>query len=506
LTQRRAVLPATAELMERIGWFIRLRWVAIVGVAVFVETGRRVLPVDFHLAHVLSTVALLALYNALATLYYRGLSGLSDRGPDGPGSMDGPGPAVARWMLPRTLRTMGYDPALVRAVYFVNVQMILDLGFLAALLHFTGGIENPLRMFFIFHVIIAGILLSRRATYFFATVALLFMAGVALGELAGFLPHYSLNAHWRPGGYLDLHLTLTQLFLLGTTLFITAYMGSSIGARLRTKELDVVILSEELDEKAERLKALLTQVRGAERVKSQYMRKVAHEIRGPLGTIQSALAVVLRRDGDLIEGEAKELIRRAERRAGELAEMTRELLALSRARDGTALSESARLRPVEIASRVLEEMMPRARESGVSLQVDLDSSIPEMEADPEGLIDLLTNLIGNAIRYTPAGGRVDFRMRKEGGELLLEVADTGIGIEEAVRGRIFEEFFRSESARALVPDGTGLGLAIVKAVIDQHGGTVALDSEVGKGTRFEVRLPLGEADHVPGSRPAGPEG
>lgn len=506
MTQRRAVLPVTAELMERIGWFIRLRWVAIAGVVAFVEAGRRILPVDLHLVPVLSTVALLGLYNVLATLYYRGLSGLSEAGRafSWPGAA--PGPWLARWLLPRTLRGLGYDPDLVRAVYFVNLQMIMDLGFLAALLHFTGGIENPLRMFFLFHVIIAGILLSRRATYLFATLALLLMAGVAMGELFGILPHYSLNAHWRTGGYLDLHLALTQLFLLGTTLFITAYMGSSIGARLRTRELEVVLLSRDLDEKAERLKTVLGQVRGAERLKSQYMRKVAHEIRGPLGTIRSALAVVLRRNQDLLDGEAKELIGRAERRAGELAEMTRELLALSRARDGSSLSESSRLNPVEIADRVLEEMRPRARESGVALNVDYTPTLPALKADAEGLLDLLTNLLGNAIRYTPPGGRVDFRMRAEGGDLVLEVADTGIGIEKEAQGRVFDEFFRSESARDFVPDGTGLGLAIVKAVVEQHGGTLALDSEVGRGTRFLVRLPLGGAGGASASRPSESEG
>jgi len=385
---------------------------------------------------------------------------------------------------------MPCDPEVIRAVYFVNVQMVVDLVFLAALIHFTGGIENPLRMFFLFHVIIAGILLSKRATYLYATLALLLMAVVALGEMMGWLTHYSLNAHWRSGGYLDPHLAGTQLFLLGTTLFITAYMGSSIGARLRHKELDVALLGRAVEEKAQRLEEAVQQVQAAERAKSQYMRKVAHELRGPLGTIQTALAVVLK---DLAEGVGQtglDLIRRAERRSGELAEMTRELLSLSRARDGKALAESAPVQPLDVVRRILEEAEPRAAEAGVTLNVRLPSELPVMAADADGLADLLANLLGNAIRYTPRGGSVRFSLSEKNGHLVLEVADTGIGIEEKALDRIYDEFYRSEAARAHASDGTGLGLAIAKAVVEQHGGSIAVESEVGRGTRFTVRIPL----------------
>ncbi len=488
--EKRTLLPATAELMERIGWFIRLRWVAVAGVALFVVAGRQFLPVDFHLPHVLTTVALLALYNGWATLFFRKLIPPTPVPATPPPPANAPPPLLAGWLLPRTLRSMGYDPEVIRVVYFVNVQMLLDLLFLAVLIHFTGGIENPLRVFFLFHVIIAAILLSRRATYLYATVALLHMSVVALGEMLGWLPHYTLAAHWRQGGYADAHLAGTQLFLLGTTLYITAYMASSIGAQLRRRELDVFLLSRALEEKAHHLEEAYGQVSAAERAKSQYMRKVAHELRGPLGTIQTALGVVLQKASESAAPTSLDLIRRAWKRAGELAELTRELLALSRARDGRFLAESVTLRPEEVAGRVLEEMEARASQAGVALRSELAPDLGEITADPEGMADLLNNLLGNAVRYTPAGGAVTFVMKEEGGELLLEVADTGIGIEERALGRIFEEFYRSDAARAHAADGTGLGMAIVKAVVDQHGGTIAVESEVGRGTRVRVHLPI----------------
>lgn len=497
----RAFLPTTSELMERIGWFINLRWLAVLGVLAFVELGRRILPVDFHLPPLYATVAVLALYNGAATLQLRSLRARSDTHHLLPRE-GGVGLVLARWLLPRTLRELGREPALVRAVYFVNAQILLDLLLLALLIHYTGGIENPLRMFFLFHVIIAAILLSKRATYLYATVSLLLMVLVTMGEFFGWIPHYTLNAHWRPGGYLDLHLAGTQLFLLGAALFITAYMASSIAARLRQKERDVVILSGALEREAERLEVALGDIRASERAKSQYLRKVAHELRGPLGTVHTALTVALQALPTSIEGPSLELIRRAERRSLELAEMTRELLSLSRAQERRDPRHLPPLDLAVVAQRVLEEWRPRAQEAGLELRETVPEALPEVTGDEEGLGDLLSNLLGNAVRYTPRGGVVALTLRGEEGGVTVEVSDTGIGIESQALGRIFEEFFRSESARAHHQDGTGLGLAIAKAVVERHGGSMDVESRVGEGTRFTVRIPGWEEER----RESNPEG
>lgn len=491
------LLPATAELTERIGWFIRLRWVAIAGVALFVLAGGRILSLDLHLLPILVTLGLLALYNTLATGYFHRMGKPSSTdAPFSPKSHtfsppegEASSPRLARWLLPRALRGMDYHPSVIRAVYFANTQMMLDLLFLAVLLHFTGGIENPLRLFFLFHVIIAAILLSRRATYAYATLALLLMTAMALGEMTGILPHYTLRAHWRPGAYQEAGLVGAQLFLLGTALFITAYIASSIGARLRKKELEVLRLSFAVEDKASRLETAYSQLSAAEEAKSRYMRKVAHELRGPLGTVQTTLGVALKK---MEAGEAphsRELVGRAWRRTGQLAEMTTKLLTLSRVREGTGGGEAQRLQPRALGLEVLDDVKVAALKSGLTLEVDLSPDIPEMNANPEGLRDLFTNLLGNALHYTPEGGTIRFSMNREGAGFTVEVQDTGIGIEEEALDRIFEEFYRSEAARSHHPDGTGLGMAIAKAVVDQHRGSIKIQSEVGKGTRVRVGIP-----------------
>jgi two-component system phosphate regulon sensor histidine kinase PhoR len=116
-----------------------------------------------------------------------------------------------------------------------------------------------------------------------------------------------------------------------------------------------------------------------------------------------------------------------------------------------------------------------------------------MRGDREGLLQLVGNLVGNALHYTPRGGRVTVSLARAGERARLQVEDSGIGIPAADLPRIFDEFFRASNARERRTDGTGLGLAIVNAVAVQHGGSVQVESEVGRGTRFTVELPLAGA-------------
>ena len=107
------------------------------------------------------------------------------------------------------------------------------------------------------------------------------------------------------------------------------------------------------------------------------------------------------------------------------------------------------------------------------------------------MFQLLDNLISNAIKFTPEGGRIEVRLLQRDSRLRLEVADTGIGIAQEELGRLFERFFRAESAARLAIQGTGLGLTISKAIAEAHGGTIAVESEEGVGTTFAVELPIG---------------
>jgi signal transduction histidine kinase len=185
-------------------------------------------------------------------------------------------------------------------------------------------------------------------------------------------------------------------------------------------------------------------------------------------------------------------LERAERRARELALLTQDLLTLSRAREGRAAVEPIEVRPDELVAATVAAMQDAASRAGVVVVTDLASGLATLEGDAAGLHQLLGNLVSNAVRYTPRGGTVTVRVRQSDAKLVIEVADTGIGIAPEDLPRVFEEFYRSANARAHTGDGTGLGLSIVKAVAEQHGGVVSVESTVGQGTRVTVELPVKE--------------
>jgi signal transduction histidine kinase len=159
-----------------------------------------------------------------------------------------------------------------------------------------------------------------------------------------------------------------------------------------------------------------------------------------------------------------------------------------------AATVGQRFEPVDLAQIVrsaADLFRAQAEEKKVGLEV---AAVPaRVLGARDGLIDLVNNLISNAIRYTPSGGRVAVRLASDGARGVLTVSDTGIGIPSDELPRIFDEFFRGEKAKQTVQQGTGLGMTIAKRVVDMHGGRIDVESEVGRGTTFRVTLPEGAA-------------
>jgi two-component system phosphate regulon sensor histidine kinase PhoR len=136
----------------------------------------------------------------------------------------------------------------------------------------------------------------------------------------------------------------------------------------------------------------------------------------------------------------------------------------------------------------VEAMTPDAANAGVTLALDVERA-PEIAGDPHRLRQVVENLVSNAIKFTPRGGAVTISASSDGQLAEIAVADTGIGIPAEDRGRLFERMFRAAEAERRHIQGTGLGLTIVKAIVDAHGGTITVDSDIGEGATFRVTLP-----------------
>ena len=534
--------PAAAELIGRISWLIKLRWLAIAGVGIAVAIAVAALGAQVAWPQLAAVTTALGVYNLLLTIVAARLRREHARGEQaerealarlGPRLALAPNILLPAWLrirdrvvrafsrsdrtayatphprrkatladllVPRELWSLEREWEVLEAAEFAFAQITVDLLALAALVHLSGGLESPLLYYFIFHVIISSILLSRQATMMQTSLAFALVAAVGLGEYLGLLRHFPFPLLARTGAYHNLGFVAAQLLVMGSTLYLAAYMAGNIASHQRSYERETERLGDEIADKADRLASAYRELRHLERAKSQYMRKVAHELRGPLGTIQTALKVVLQGiAGELPEGP-RDLVARAERRAGELAAVTQDLLALSRAREGTLQLTAETVLLSELVREVAAESQDLAQRAGVEVTVEATSETGTVRGDPQSLSQLVGNLVTNAIRYTPRGGRVTVRITRTANLVRLEVEDTGIGIAADDLPHVFEEFYRAPNARAHTPDGTGLGLAIVKAVAKQHRGTVSVVSEPGCGTRFTVELPAAEAAPAPGHR------
>jgi signal transduction histidine kinase len=174
-----------------------------------------------------------------------------------------------------------------------------------------------------------------------------------------------------------------------------------------------------------------------------------------------------------------------------LSRVVSDLLDLSRLEVGT--EETGRVAFAELVSDEAERFRGGAEEASITLTVAADSSLRVPGSDRD-LRLLIRNLVENAIQYTRPGGTVDISVRSEADDAVLTVRDTGVGIPSRDQGRIFERFYRVDRARSRETGGTGLGLSIVKHVVENHGGSVSVQSTLGEGSTFTVRLPIGARD------------
>jgi signal transduction histidine kinase len=396
--------------------------------------------------------------------------------------------SFARLLVPRTFLGLGDESRVARAAFFAFVQITLDFLFLAVLLHFSGGVGSPFSVFFVFHIVIASILLSRRATYLQTTVGFLLFASVVLGEYFGLLDHHPLHSVWPADAYRSFSVAATGLVVLGATLYLASYLCSTVAVDLRERVRTSVHLSRQIADEKRKLEAAYETLRESERTKSQYMRKVAHELRGPLGTIETALKVLLQGMAGALDGPSRDLIGRAQRRAGELAAVTQDLLLLARAREAGLDEERVPVALDGLLAEVIEDFRQSAQCKNVALSADACCGRVVL-GDPVAIRQLVANLVENGIRYTKPGGSVTAHLRSRGGCVVLEVEDTGIGIAEEDLPRVFDEFYRGVNAREYAAEGTGLGLAICKVIAERHGGNIAVESQPGHGTCFAVTLP-----------------
>lgn len=232
----------------------------------------------------------------------------------------------------------------------------------------------------------------------------------------------------------------------------------------------------------------VTNIRRLEDLRREFVANVSHELKTPLSSIK-AYAETLRL-GAINDAENNlAFVQCIEEQAERLHQLILDLLHLARVESGREAFDIREVALADIINRCVPTYRKRAEAKNLQVEVDMPDGSVMVRADEEGVITILDNLVSNAIQYTPAGGRVDIRCRLEQHDAILEVEDTGIGIAQPEQERVFERFYRVDTARSRELGGTGLGLAIVKHLTQALGGVLSLTSEPGKGSTFRIHFP-----------------
>lgn len=249
--------------------------------------------------------------------------------------------------------------------------------------------------------------------------------------------------------------------------------------RVRAEPLDarggVVVVIEDVTEELE-----------TQRIRREFVAHASHELKSPVASMQT-LAEALRHAVREDPQAAQRFADRIEFESARLGRLIGDLLDLSRLEDPDAVPREV----VDVsagAKRVMEDAEADAASKEITFQVEISDGV-FVKGDESQMAVLVRNLVENAVRYTPEGGRVSVDVHQDGAFAVVRVSDNGIGIPLEAQARVFERFYRVDRARSRDRGGTGLGLAIVKHVAELHGGTVQLESELGRGSIFTARVP-----------------
>jgi len=611
--ERRTLVDA--ELVASVAWLIHLRWIA--GAGVIVSTWMVGAIFSLHAPE----IPLYAI--GVGILFYNFIFYLAER---------------------RLKRSSTSSIAFGRLAKW---QVAMDWLGMALLIHYSGGIESPILLFFIFHIVIASIFFPSRTAYAFALLAVVLLSVIALLEYFGIIPHEPVTGLLVTPLYLNQLYLIAEIFFFAATGLIVAYLASSISDRLRHREEEVVNLSESLQHATARLQALndgtrlvgstlelpqvlnrivestakalgvracsirlidktgtrlepvavfgLSQaylnkgpvdlesnllarqvlagktvnipdahsspllqypeearqegirsilsaplsgksgplgilraysvepdgfnkddeafltaiatqgsiaidnalayqsIEALDAAKSQFVRMVTHELRSPVSVISSLLRTMTAGYAGKISEQQLDIINRASRRVYFLQKLVDDLLDLAAGKTDVRTKEKyERVDLISAIQMVLSRYEVPANEKGINIEWrnDCMDKSTNVNATPEGLDRIFNNLISNAVKYTPSGGRIKVMLANFDNEVHVVVEDSGIGIPEEALGHLFEEFYRAPNAKAVEREGTGLGLTIVKDFVTRFGGRVNVQSVLNQGTRLTVILPL----------------
>jgi signal transduction histidine kinase len=360
--------------------------------------------------------------------------------------------------------------------------MIADLFTLTAIVYLTGSIESPLLFFFVLHMIVGSLILPDYLIYSFAVLLIIGFWTITVGEFYAIIPNFHLS------GYIpnDLHRELSYVLGVNISFALVIILIVIISNRM----------ANQLYIREQQLLQSIDKINAAEKEKQKYISGVVHEIRTPLSAVQAYLDLVLQKFlGPLDEVVEQKLIR-ARKRSEEAIELANDVLKISKLHSENSFVMEEIDIP-DILDTVIKRAKVNAEAKGVELY--LGSRVREkhiFQGDPLLIQIALSNIIANSIKYNSVDGIVEIDVVDDNDNLIIVVADNGLGIPVDELDKIYTDFFRASNIKRAGLEGSGLGLSVVKQIVERHGGTIKIQSpsdlatDKYPGTEVKITFPF----------------
>ncbi len=425
------------DLRIRIGWYISLRWIAIFGLLSSIAIGEAMFGFPIAYNELIIVSVILSIFNLVYFFLWR--------------------------FLPFTTE--------YKELGFAEVQIFNDFILISFIIHYSGGVANPFYFLYMVQVILSGILFPGAILpYVNAVLAAVVLLTWSLLEYFELVENYPLPG--KPVSFEMMVISVAAFYIIN---FSCIYILNNFMIRYRQ-------LKKIIDEKNLELQNAIDD-------RNKAFRFSAHEIKAPITAIKSTLEVVKDLYKEDIKPEIFDLIIRAERRSDQVLRMVKEMIAITQYNLSTEKPVLEKVDFGELLSQIVKQQQSYALARGIKLFVILPETEIEVEIDKAGIEKVTDNLLSNALRYTPDGGIVKIKLLKKKMSFGFSISDTGIGIAAKDLDLIFEEFYRTKEAKQMEQIGTGLGLNLVREIVRKNGGTITVESEVGKGSTFTVELP-----------------
>ena len=379
-------------------------------------------------------------------------------------------------------RHVKFDVNKFNPLYLSLTQMILDLLSLLLLVYFTGGIESPLYMLFVFHMIVGSLILPGVVVYTLATIFVTLFILLIILEHFAVLPHHPINGLFDIDLYSNINFVLAYISTFTVMIFVSVYLANGLARQLYKREKDLV--------------ESIKKINAAEKEKQTYIMGIVHEIKTPIVAVASYIDIILQKFLGPIDETIEEKLIRAKNRTDEGIQMINDVLNVSKLTLYDQYDEEE-FDINEIVSGVIKRRTASAEAHLMKLNL-LDNREKKVKIKGDRfLLDIaISNLIGNSIKYGVDGGNVEITINSDSKNIYIEVCDDGVGIPQNELPKIFKEFYRAVNVRKIISEGSGLGLSVVKRIIERHGGTIKAESpsrmatKDHPGTCFTIELPF----------------